>query len=560
MTEYIEVAPGNSLFLFLEKRLWLAPPSINDRAIHRLCSLMRKMRVQTAIVEDFAVLPPHVQEEKSALDKYFGENLNAKIFRVTFSDRKISSDGDLYQPDVANSFLSTAIIVNVHIPAGINIPGVGKVKGDKWHSYVYVAAVAVPFRDRRGPRRAYLLNNYLHVSRTIEGEFLRSSGEPYRYRFCGTYFLQKSVYTSVCAQAALCMMLNSSGLAGPDFITPERINRIAGIDHTQKKFLATDPAQAASFEKTGIEAVLNDFGLHVVSMDFFENPNEDYVEYLYPYFESRCPTMLVFRTERESHIVPLFGHTLNTDMWAPEAEIAYRRSLFSGQASRVRSTSAWVDHLVIHDDNLGMYHCLPVESLRRVTLPQRDPHFRALYGFAVVPDKLESSGRRCAQSAGLIVKRWIDLCRQIGLSTSFWLEKMAQSMNDEWHSPFVTRTTLASRDDFARSLKLPDFEGNRLSSYDRRVLKRRLPEKFWLVEVSLPDLYTANKTKVADILFRCDIPFNDDDLRTSLIQARFADWFISYADQSGQPAIRNLGATSHYPLLCLDEECRPQEW
>ena len=59
------------------------------------------------------------------------------------------------------------------------------------------------------------------------------------------------------------------------------------------------------------------------------------------------------------HVVPIIGHTLNTDSWQPEADIQYKRKV----DLHFRSVSAWVDNFIIHDDNFGMYLCYPTSKL-----------------------------------------------------------------------------------------------------------------------------------------------------------------------------------------------------
>jgi len=60
METYCDVSPGHSLFGFI-REVWLGDHR-NDRAMHRLCNVMRKMGVQTAIVEQ--VSQPWVSSKK----------------------------------------------------------------------------------------------------------------------------------------------------------------------------------------------------------------------------------------------------------------------------------------------------------------------------------------------------------------------------------------------------------------------------------------------------------------------------------------------------------------
>ncbi len=89
-----------------------------------------------------------------------------------------------------------------------------------------------------------------------------------------------------------------------------------------------------------------------------------------------------------------------------------------------------------------------------------------------------------------------------------------------------------------------------------------LPGYFWLSEITLPDLYTANKHKLIDILYGCDQKPDykektEKKVANLLIQIRFPG--ICYINRESNNTI-NLSVKSHYPLYRNYKESRIPEW
>ncbi len=149
MTEYLPVHEGKSLYKFFHY-YWLSDPEVNDRAIRRLCSLVRKLKVKTAIVEALSAEDEIVKKEKQAIDVYFDLDLESQNFRITFSDMLLTSDESLADPEVKNSFLGNVVVINLFIPEATVVPKVGSVNKYGWHSYIYFASLTVPLRAEKG--------------------------------------------------------------------------------------------------------------------------------------------------------------------------------------------------------------------------------------------------------------------------------------------------------------------------------------------------------------------------------------------------------------------------
>lgn len=529
----ISIGKGHSIFSFINDYCSGETSGFShNQAFHRLCSLMRKMDVKLAIVEDIPESYNEIKRECSALKTYYNTKINIKAYRITFLAKKIS-DLEAISSLEDNDFLSSSIIINYE-----NFE-------KEWVSYLFSAIITIPsIRNNKKFFKIPLLNNYLQTNKTFEREVNISEDKKFKYKITGSFFCQQNSITSVCAHASLCMVLNNMDLL-IDIITPEHINKIVGVDHQQKKI-------GINFKFTGeeIKQVLNKYGLNYELLNFFDNPNIEYNDYIYKYNESRCPVLLVFTTKTTTyHMVPVVGHTLNSDMWRPEAKTAYLPSSQLG----FLPTSAWVDHFIIHDDNLGMYLCLPVDALKRITLPIHDPTFRAYYAVVIKPLEVITPSREAEWASSVIINDLVTWYKNNNISLDTWTNRLANRISK--HRPIVIRTLLTKKENYMRSLEERDFEHNTFSKRDKEELNKDLPACFWLSEITLPELYTANKSKIIDFFYGCNYPANKNEINKRWIQIRFP--FNLYRRNIKKFA---LSIKSHYPIFKLKIQQETLDW
>jgi hypothetical protein len=342
-------------------------------------------------------------------------------------------------------------------------------------------------------------------------------------------------------------------------ITPEEINSIIGVDHESKKVGGLNSTM--DFTKKEVAKVLRHYKLSMIEADFFEEPKRDYAQFVYRYVESKCPVLLVFTTNKSitnptSHIVPILGHTVNSDMWKPEAEALYS----SQKSSRLdhNSSVAWVDHFIMHDDNFGMYLNLPLDSLKKKTNPKRDPTFRAYYAAAIVPTKVTTPSWEAEWASVIVVKEILRRLVKKSVKLDEWLNRMYNADKITPHRPLVVRTFLTKPSDYAKSLNGNDFQGNIFSDIEKKELIKNLPPLFWLSEITLPDLYTANRTKIVDFFYGAFWPKleNNDQIFKRWIQIRFPSVLIQKTNISQ----RALSVKSHYPLMMLESQKDAFQW
>jgi hypothetical protein len=521
----------------------------SDRVLHRLCSLMRKMGAQTIVGESLRQDDDlEVEEERNALSRYYNTDVRFNTIRLTFLADKISTCRDLEKTDTKN-FLANAIIINAKwTEKGIS----------KSACYLLRSIVGIPDAKYEDcPERAPLLNYYFHLYRDFECSVGLGDGTVRKYTKRGTFFCQQNSRTSVCAHSALKMLINntpSDVSVSSELLTSEKINAILGIDHQNRTV-------GAGLRNQDVKAIFDHNNLTIIQQDFFNDPNLDYARFLHHFVESRCPSLLIFTTDTPqiTHVVPILGHTLNSDMWRPEAEIAYSQNVPSNYAPYpgYRAASEWVDNFIIHDDNFGMYLCLPVDSLRRVTLPRYDPTFRACLGIGVVPCQISTTSREAEMASEFLIRVFLNRLKGVS-HLQFWLRALIQ----EKRAPLVIRTALFARERYKAHLReYKDFEGNYYRKKEVERICQPLPDKFWLCELTLPDLYTTNKSKLVDILYPIDQPpaRNDKAILEKCLLARFPGFTAQFEKGRVKENIPSH-VNSHYPLFRVEQNLNLFEW
>lgn len=502
---------------------------------------MRKMDVKSAVIEDISGANDAIKDEYSALCTYYDSIIEQESYKLTFISDKVSSLDEIQKIE-DHSFLASAIIINFKKASG------------EWRSYLYSAFVTTPkIKDHPDIDTLPLLNNYLHIYKSFKCSVSISDKDNREYNLTGTFFCQQNGITSVCAHASLCMIINNMNLS-VGLISPEGINKIIGVNHRTVKFHFPEETPKLGLSNAEIETVLNGFGLAFTLSNFFHNPNTEYNDFIYKYIESKCPVLLVFSTDSSiRHVVPVLGHTLNTDMWRPEAEAAYSPI---SRLENYKPASAWVDHFIMHDDNFGMYYCLPVDALKRVTLPKHDPNFRAHYALAIIPSGVSTPAWEAEMASILILEDILAWRNSIGVTLDIWTSRLMSIPKNR-----IVRTFLSTKEAYSQHLEKEDFTGNKFSDEDKKRLLENLPDRFWLSEITLPALYTANKTKIIDVVYQCDAPElkGQEDIFHRWVQIRFPNVLI-VQKMGGELDVFPLEIDSHYPLLRFESVHESLDW
>jgi hypothetical protein len=354
-----------------------------------------------------------------------------------------------------------------------------------------------------------LLNNYVHLQR----EFTREvRGRPFSVQ--GTYFCQQDGLTGVCAHAAVRMYLANHPRGPQHPPSYEHINtKILGLDADRVRRLGTNDDDGG-LNAPELVKVLSSYGLNAFVHDYHEEPGRDYAADVYAAVESHVPALLAFETNTAGHVVVTVGHTLNTDLWLPQVHLEYFEE---GDGPHHHHSNMWVEDFIVHDDNFGMLQCLPTRCLGA------NPNAPAVANEAVlgllglggkalacISDRHGNVDGKNAEILALDILYNVLPQLPIGSDEMAWLNRLRDVVTTARKGP-VLRTFQTTKSDYLGHLRLiRDREGLALEARAFGLAETVVPDHFWITEFTLPDLYTANRRKLGELLCSAHDPDADE--------------------------------------------------
>jgi len=429
---------------------WRAPKPSNALPLHRICTLARKQGVSFLVLED-AADRDDVARELDALDAAAGGGGEAQAIAISFfRDAASAQLSEL----PAGSLIGQVVLINY------------RARGSQAFTttYIFEAILRPPLL----PGSAHLLNNYLSPT----GKF-QCVVDGVAFDVQGFYFCQQNEQTNACAHACLRMLLNELP-PRQGAITNEQIN--AQINRADA---------ASGLDVADIIAIVEQLGgfeaekIPCVGMD-----SQTYLQQIASVVEAGDRALLIIPTKNapECHVVAVIGHTRNTDEWHPEAIPAYGHPTAPFFASAM-----WIDHLVIHDDNLGPYYTLASRTLESESCLRADT-------IIAIRNKRPDVRPDYAQNFAAIVLR-SKLPELDGVGTGKWIDHLTRIDHR-----FVLRPVLMKRTAYLAHLAEAEGHDNSKLSGADLALFSGLPDQFWMVEFSLPALYTGNRSKLGEVL------------------------------------------------------------
>jgi hypothetical protein len=321
-------------------------------------------------------------------------------------------------------------------------------------------------------------------------------------------------------------------------VSYKKMNEIAGVDHKKhfvgnkqdgsQKGLTPDELQLICDKTVGRtkKLVHEPKKLEGVPQTLMKN---DYGRELYAMIESKGPALLAFQSPGSGgrHVIPVIGHTFNEDTWTADAD----RHYFGNDLAYYQSEQ-WLSSYVVHDDNFGPLLCLPRHYV------QQD-NVRMLIGLAEpenTMDALDAEGNA------------LDLLRRIvkSLSTppSGWIARFCAFSHANL---LVLRTIHVAKKDYIEHLNaLQDWEGHALDSMTLEMFDA-LPDQFYMIEVSAPELFSASRRKFGEILLAYGKPFDPEDIWKHFLTARLPG--LLFNRQSDTVCSLSLNLTGHSPIF-----------
>lgn len=449
-----------SFFFDLIQSHWrtVSPPP-DKLTLHRLCTLARKQGAKFVVIES-ALDRDDVREDIDALDSFHGGGGEAEALTIAFFAGK---QNPRYIHKVADdALLGVAILINYKRPGS----------ADWTSTYIYEAIFAPPHTREKNGKKRNLLNNYI----CRDADFVRIVRNR-KFKITGFYYCQQNAQTHVCAHACLRMSINTIE-ANKAPLTASAINTQLGL---------TPPAGMVIDQIIEIIRTTTGFEPKVVNCAPLQK--KDVISIVSSYVESGCVVLLTFTTgtPQVDHVVTVFGHTRNTDEWHPQALPGYS----GAPGAEFYQSSSWIDHFIISDDNLGPYYTLSSRAL------EVDPNVSASQIICLHPHKAEVTPH-VAESVGAIFLDAVLGTIQLA-NTNRWLEYMGRQRRH-----FVMRAILINRDHYYEHMKAAVAHDNSKLNTDDLDKLSSLPDWFWMVEFSVPALFTGNRSKLGEVLLRTD--------------------------------------------------------
>jgi hypothetical protein len=295
-----------------------------------------------------------------------------------------------------------------------------------------------------------------------------------------------------------------------------------------------------------IESVINTYGgITACVADCKGISASTYLSILGSIVESGHIALLVFSTGHNvsaaqdmQHVVAVFGHTRNSDEWHPQAVPAYA----GPQSAQYYPGSAWIDHFLIHDDNFGPYYSLSSRAL------EVDPHVKADLIVALNPGGVPNMTPSYAEAVcAIMLANWLPGLAP--LATNRWFEYMTRRQ-----SSYVLRTILIARQTYIDHLNaMRDHNNCRADPSDLANLGV-LPDRFWMIEFSLPSLFTGNRTKLGELLLDAQQAVDLQDLIGVFVAMRLPGLLLK-KNAAGSIEHLNFAMQAHAAIFqCRDHD------
>ncbi len=517
--EIVPITPPFSFFDFVDTRFYHLP------SLRRLLSQVRQHGGKTMVIEEIDTAHD-LDEENDDIRKRHPDLVWSKSFRLGFFKKSFSTKRGLSSAE-NNQFIGYAIV-----------------KTDEFLSRARVSRI---FESVIGSSRHP--NNFV---RGVQTWTCRIMGN--EFAVDGYLYAQQNNITNVCAHVAIRAVAARYHKNGD--MSYREMNDIVGINHIDRKTGGVDGEGLSSAEMVKI---LEAAGARCFVADYVtvKNAPAPFQKYLYGSIESGFPAIIIFGTTLSAdnfHAIPVFGHTFNEDTWVPSAEFSYFRV---GAGTRYIPSESWLSMFIGHDDNFGSNFCIPrgyLNTKRICDKLNNEPETCPMemggvaYAIGTVPKEVKVSPIR-AEVIG--VDYLFTILPQAPVNESSWTKRLeSYSKNDM----LVLRPIIANGRDYINYLKkVRDWDNNRIRPVMISVLKNYLKERlYWLIELSVPELFSANRRKVGEVLIRSDIkPSAKRDLN-HFVMARLPGHFVLY-ERGGpsKPRYRFIpaGIKNHVPLF-----------
>lgn len=466
-----------------------------------------------------------LKEENEDLLKRYGGKPTHRVLRLSFFTCGISNEKELDKVE-SEEFIGYAVVK------------IDTVNQNLKRTRIYESVVRPSRHD----------NIYVHGA----PEWSCQVGEN-QFTVSGYLYAQQNAMTNVCAHVALRTVI---GRFLPHEMSYRRMNQLAGFDHSTRKAGGND---GDGMDRSEMETILDKAGLKSFIEDYTDAPNKDrppFQKSVYASIESGYPAIIIFELRTGlnfcMHAVPVFGHTFNDDTWVPNAENFYFKV---GRAKYIPSES-WVSMYLAHDDNWGSNYCIPRHYLHtrgksRSKSKSKNPKppldGRVAYVISTFPKNIKLK----PVAAEVIGMNYLSaIFSQIPDKSGTWGKRLRGYARI---SRMVVRLKLVRKNDYIAHLKkLKDWQGNILNNKWLKLLEDTMPDEyFWMIEMSIIELFSTNKRKLGEVLLRAEKEGDNKQDFKSLFIARVPGYFTLFSGCANKvPKFKFFpcALTEHVPL------------
>jgi hypothetical protein len=454
-----------SLYFDVVARYWALGPNEERAApLNRICTQARRMGVTAIHVED-ALGRAEIRHEIEALRKRLSTGGTVTAASISFLRALPAPDQKEGNPD---HMIGQVVVVTYPARSGPK-------------SYVFEAVMRVPARWD-GDHEIALVNRCVPKAQTFE-----RSASGCRYTITGAYYCQENGVTRGNVQAAVRIAIRS--IEGTSSIDDDKLSKAARPKGIADVIVKTLKKRGYGYNLYEIDEKTNADDIWTAVCSFVESGNP--------------PLLVVSGKGQEDRIIPVLGYTLNTDEWHPGGTM-----FDSKRKSAWFSSSQWIDHVVVHDTRLGPYFCMSrawlAEAIGRNGKKGMKPR---LVIAPIWTPQVKVSPVFAEQLAGQYLDIWVKRVAQVNAGTGRWWNYLQEN-----GSYVVLRTTFISSQDYQVHLQNLDDKiqsgtpcptwispGDGLRGSFNSFM-RSLPANFWICEISLPQLYVGNRTKLGEVL------------------------------------------------------------
>jgi hypothetical protein len=522
-SEFISIERPFSNFEFIESRFW------GIDTLRRLLSQVRCLEGKTMVVE-IVTEAQDLREENEDIQKRYPDFAGSICQRLSFFSRKIANASALANVPESD-FLGYAIIKSDTVPPLFNSP----------QHRVLESVIKPSCRP----------NNFIRG-----GQRWTCMVAGHEFSVTGYLYAQQNDMTNVCAHVALRTVAARFHKGGD--MSYREMNELLGIDHVNKKAGGTDGEGLSSEEMV---KVLESAGARCFVGEFTNPQNPPvapFQRFIYGSVESGYPAIIFFGTNqgRQSfHAIPVFGHTFNEDAWGPLADQSYFKL---GSGTRYIPSDSWLSMFIAHDDNWGSNLCIPKHYLQTKRLNstangnQQPDSESVAYVIGTIP-KAAQVMPLAAEAIG--ADYLFTILQQMPAASKSWVHRLRTSTLSK---QLILRAILISGREYTKHLEsVRDWEHKPIDGAMISALSGVLTnELLWMVELSVPELFPANKRKIGEVLIRAQQPVSHLQNMDSFVLARLPASFVLFGGmKKGKPQFHFVpsGVESHVELVHCEE-------